>query len=285
MGNRHSSSTTTPQAATSPLVDKSSDSNTTTSWMTTSLISSSTKLYAIQKDLRTNTTPLQWTIGVGTVASCLAVGFCLGRLPPLFRRYATVQDIPTHYFNNNGNRRWWRGRVVSVTDGDTVRFLHVPTIFHSASSSVATTTTTSSSHNKLSDCTWSVRICTIDTPETAKFGKPGQPYGETAKEYLQSLVLDRMVQARLLDRDQYGRAVAEVRVRRRFFFSYQYVDEAMLSAGLAEVYDGSNAVYGRLGQEKYIQLQAQAQSAQRGIWSTPNRESAADYKARTTTTK
>jgi endonuclease YncB( thermonuclease family) len=59
----------------------------------------------------------------------------------------------------------------------------------------------------------------------------------------------------------------------------------MLSAGLAEVYEGSNAVYGRLGKEKYLQLQTQAQSAQRGIWSTSNRESAADYKARTTTTK
>jgi micrococcal nuclease len=266
MGNRHSSSsTTTPHAAAAPL-DKNSP------WMTTSL-SSSTK-HAME-DLRTNTTPLQWTIWGGTAASCLALGFALGRLPPLFRRYATVQDIPAQYFNNGGNRRWWRGRVVSVTDGDTVRFLHVPTIFHS----VATTTT----NNKLSDCTWSVRICTIDTPETAKFGKPGQPYGEDAKEYLQSLVLNRMVQVRLLERDQYGRVVAEV--RRRRFVSYQYVDEAMLSAGLAEVYEGSNAVYGRLGKEKYRQLQTQAQAAKRGIWSASNRESAADYKARTTTTK
>jgi micrococcal nuclease len=225
------------------------------------------------EDLRKTTTPLQWTIWGGTALSCFAMGFVLGRAPPLFRKFATVQDIPKSYFNGD---RWLRGRVVSVTDGDTVRVLHVPTLFHSAA--VATTPT------KLSDSTWSVRICTIDTPETAKFGKPGQPFGEQAKDHLQNLVLDRMVQIRLLERDQYGRAVAEIRRRRFLGLYYQYLDEAMLKAGLAEVYDGSGAVYGRLGKEAYLQLQTKAQGAKRGIWNVQDRESAANYKARTTTT-
>ena len=115
----------------------------------------------------------------------------------------------------------------------------------------------------MSDVALPIRICTIDTPETAKFGNAGQPYGEEAKECLTKLLHDKIVYARLLQQDQYGRAVAEVRVRRfpiLLFLPlfYQYADEIMLKAGLAEVYTGSGAVYGHKGKEAYIKMMERA---------------------------
>ena len=137
-----------------------------------------------------------------------------------------------------------------------------------------------------------IRICTIDTPETAKFGKKGQPFGEEAKEALSDMVFDRKVRVRLLQRDQYGRAVAQVDQPvawwRKFFQwvlvafrgSTTCVDEVLLRKGLAEVYQGSGAVYGPLGKERYMEIQDEAKQQKIGIWSLKNRESAAEYKRR-----
>jgi micrococcal nuclease len=166
-----------------------------------------------------------------------------------------------------------RGRVVSVSDGDTFRLLHVPTrVWHSSRLAEG---------EKLSTTTLPIRICTIDTPETAKFGKSGQPFGEEAKEHLKSLMLDRMINIRLLEKDQYGRGVAEVQAPGPFFgWPTKYMDQEMLRAGLAEVYQGSGAVYGHKGKEAYIAMLEKAKKSKKGMWVQDNRESAAEYKAR-----
>lgn len=66
-----------------------------------------------------------------------------------------------------------------------------------------------------------------------------------------------------------------------FLFGRTYVDEVMLQAGLGEVYTGGGAVYGRLGLKRYLQIQEEARTAKRGIWSLKRRETAAEYKRRT----
>jgi endonuclease YncB( thermonuclease family) len=125
-----------------------------------------------------------------------------------------------------------------------------------------------------------VRVATIDTPETAKFGKAGQPFGDEAKDYLSSLLLDRTVKIQLLQKDQYGRVVAQVKRGSGYFFA-KYADEEMLKAGLAEVYLGSGAVYGRKGKEAYLAMQQRAKDKKKGMWALGDeRESAAEYKAR-----
>ena len=132
-----------------------------------------------------------------------------------------------------------------------------------------------------------VRICTIDTPETPKFGKPGQPFGIEAKEALKALLENKKIGMRLLQTDQYGRAVAQVFAPGPlswlpgFLRSETMVDEHMLQAGLAEVYVGGGAVYGPQGLDKYLEMQAEAKSNKLGIWSQGKRESAAEYKKRT----
>lgn len=175
------------------------------------------------------------TIGcVGTVS--FLVGFRVGRLQksPNWRRLTNIADIPSTYVGPEAPLL--KGRVVSVSDGDTVRFLHVPNrIFYS---------TQLGTNEKLSEVALPIRICTIDTPETAKFGKPGQPFGEEAKQHLQSMVEHKIVHLRLLTKDQYGRGVAELQTG-PFWPFVKYVDQEMLKVGLAEVYQGGGAVYGR----------------------------------------
>jgi len=113
----------------------------------------------------------------------------------------------------------------------------------------------------------------------AKFGKPSQPFGDEAKDYLSGLILDKKVQVQILERDQYGRAVAMVAKPGRIF-GKTYCDEYMLQAGLAEVYLGGGAVHGPKGKAYYLELMESAKNKKKGMWSQTSRESAAEFKAR-----
>jgi endonuclease YncB( thermonuclease family) len=198
-----------------------------------------------------------------------AIGFCLGRIRPFWKRYTDVYEIPNILFGSSASSI--SGRAVSVSDGDTIRFLHTPTWFHPK---------TLRKGEKVSSVALPIRICTIDTPETAKFGKPGQPFGNEAKEHLKSLLEQKKVRIRLLQKDQYGRAVAEV-FTGRFPIFRKYMDELMLKEGFAEVYQGGGTVYGPKGKDMYLEMEDNAKKAKKGIWSSKKRESAAEYKRRT----
>lgn len=218
----------------------------------------------------TTFTPLQ-TAFVGIACSgSFYLGWNLARGSSSLKRFVSVADIPQASVGVDSP--FLRGRAVSVSDGDTFRFLHVPTRFHSSRTG---------NNDKLSTSTLLIRMCTIDTPEVAKFGKPGQPYGDEAKAHLQSLIENRIVKIRLLQKDQYGRAVAEVvKPGPLLGWPLKYMDQEMLKAGLAEVYQGSGAVYGHLGKEAYIAMQEKAKERKKGMWIQKGRESAADFKAR-----
>ena len=95
----------------------------------------------------------------------LLAGVFLGRstVNPFWKRYTAVVDIPSHLFGSKAPVL--HGRAVTVSDGDTIRFLHTPTPFHPKGLRKG---------EKASKIGLPIRICTIDTPETAKFGKSGQ---------------------------------------------------------------------------------------------------------------
>lgn len=54
-----------------------------------------------------------------------------------------------------------------------------------------------------------MRLCGIDAPEVARFGRPGEPGGEGATDHLRALTAGRSVQvyATPQGRDRYGRLV------------------------------------------------------------------------------
>jgi endonuclease YncB( thermonuclease family) len=74
-----------------------------------------------------------------------------------------------------------RGKVVGVTDGDTIRLL-------------------------VGSRQYKVRLGEIDAPEG------GQPYGRAAKRMLSDLVFGQTISARVTDIDRYGRAVAVLNI-------------------------------------------------------------------------
>mmetsp|Transcript_5461 Transcript_5461/g.10596 ORF Transcript_5461/g.10596 Transcript_5461/m.10596 type:complete len:325 (-) Transcript_5461:103-1077(-) len=235
----------------------------TLSFITTPVV---TFLRLFMKDMRSLSTR-QWAWWAMT----LAAGYALGRMPPFWKRYTNVMDIPRGLY---GQVMW--GRAVSVSDGDTIRFLHQPTRWHPS-------TLRKGKKEKASETALAVRIATIDTPETPKFGKPGQPFGLEAKEALKALLGDGRVGLKILQPDQYGRAVGQVFVPPQipWIGKPTMVDEFMLKKGLAEVYTGGGAVYGPLGLDAYLELQEEAKKEKLGIWSQGKRESAAEYKRRT----
>ncbi|RLN54412.1 hypothetical protein BBJ28_00007791 [Nothophytophthora sp. Chile5] len=202
------------------------------------------------------------------VGSAFAVGVCFGLLLPRlrqpFRRYATVEDLPMKLFHEE---RKINATAVNFSDGDTFRARHVPFLRGAGSYD-----------GKLSEHTLQIRLAGIDTPETPKFGNPGQPFGDDAKKWLTSALEGRKLTLTLLHKDQYARAVCMVQYGRWPF--RRDASEEILKVGLGQVYRQAGAVYGGK-QETYEKLEEKARKKKRGIWSQGSKmESSSDYKAR-----
>ena len=95
--------------------------------------------------------------------------------------------------------------VTDVTDGDTIACI-------------------------ASDKTVKVRLVDIDAPETAKPGKPGQPFGNEAERELERLVGDRDVRIDYLTTDRYGRILGTI------YAGTTDVNASLVSTGHAWVY-------------------------------------------------
>ncbi|KAG7386535.1 putative endonuclease lcl3 [Phytophthora pseudosyringae] len=200
----------------------------------------------------------------GAFALGIGVGLVLPRLRRPFRRFATVEDVPAKLFHEEGKLR---ATAVNFSDGDTFRARHLP-LFRGAGSY----------DGKLSDHTLQIRLAAIDTPETAKFGNPGQPFGDDAKKWLTSTLEGRKLTLTLLHKDQYARAVCMVQYGRWPF--RRDASEEILKVGLGQVYRQAGAVYGGK-QELYEKLEEKARKKKKGIWSQGKKmESSSDYKAR-----
>ena len=90
----------------------------------------------------------------------------------------------------------WEGKVVSVTDGDTIKVLKA-------------------------GIQVKVRLAAIDCPEK------GQPYGQAARKFTAKLVAGKSVKVWPTDTDRYGRTIAFV------FVGGVDLNKELLKAGLA----------------------------------------------------
>ncbi len=100
-------------------------------------------------------------------------------------------------------------KVKRVSDGDTV-------------------TAITSNQTKLR-----LRLLGIDAPETPHGEKPGQPFGEEAREYLTRLIGGSTIRVETYGPDGFNRILAMV------FLGTVNVNEEMVQQGLAEVYRGA----------------------------------------------
>lgn len=126
------------------------------------------------------------------------------------------------------------GRVVGVSDGDTLKVL-------------------TPERTELK-----VRLAGIDTPEKA------QAYGKVAKYELSQLAFGRQVEVRVLTRDRYGRSVALVAVEGRD------LGLALLEAGMAWFYRDYQKDLPPDVRQAYDAAEAQARAAGKGLWRDPN---------------
>lgn len=108
-----------------------------------------------------------------------------------------------------------------------------------------------------------VRLYGIDAPETRKPHLPGQPFSSQAKRILMYKLLGKEVVAELIERDQYGRSVAVIKLARRD------INAEMVAEGMAWAYrQYLVAPYA----SQYINLEEQARRLRRGLWRDANPE-------------
>ncbi len=126
--------------------------------------------------------------------------------------------------------------VVSVGDGDTIRVMQ-------------------------RDRPITIRLACIDAPETS------QPWGKAATERLRKLLPPgKQVQVRQIERDRYGRTVAEVFVENSASVNLQMVREGVAVTYKKYLHNCANT------QDRYLQAEAIALQQHLGLWSQSNPE-------------
>jgi micrococcal nuclease len=123
----------------------------------------------------------------------------------------------------------WSGKVVGVTDGDTITVLHA------------------GRGEK-------IRLYGIDCPEK------GQDFGTRAKQATSTLVFGKVVEVEPVDVDRYGGTVALVTV------GTTLVNEELVREGLAWVY---TRYCKRSVCRAWGLLEEEAREARRGLWAAP----------------
>ena len=113
--------------------------------------------------------------------------------------------------------------------------------------------------SKMQGQTVTIRLGCIDAPEMAQ-----SPFGVQARNRLQQILpAGQTVQVRSIDRNQYGRTVAEL------FLGGRSVNLQMVAQGQAAVYtqylSGCAAT-----QNQYLQAENQAKQKRLGFWSQSN---------------
>ncbi len=128
--------------------------------------------------------------------------------------------------------------AVAVDDGDTIKVL-----------------TSTASH-------LTVRLASIDAPEAShtgqQAGRIGQPFGQTSRRHLASLVLGKTLKLDCFETDRFGRAVCNVQAGEVF------VNREMVAVGLAWSNQGSGGRY--LRDRSLLAVEARARDQRLGLW-------------------
>ena len=125
----------------------------------------------------------------------------------------------------------WMAKVVSVTDGDTIK------VFNADQGQVK------------------IRLYGIDTPEKA------QPYGKAAGKYLASLIAGATVEIESVTTDRYGRTVGIISD------SGTNINQEMVQAGYAWVYQ---RYCDKPFCDYWLALENEAKTGKLGLWQEPD---------------
>lgn len=136
---------------------------------------------------------------------------------------------------------WWQQRLregicARVIDGDTV---------------VA----------KIDGESYKLRLAYIDAPELDQLAFDGRRIGSDSKVFLEQRVLNQKIHVRLLEKDRYGRHIAQI------FYAGEDMNQKMLESGHALVYRFYQ-FSSRKQKVVYLSSQLAAKRARLGVWST-----------------
>jgi endonuclease YncB( thermonuclease family) len=135
------------------------------------------------------------------------------------------------------------GRVVGITDGDTIVILAEGNVQHK------------------------IRLQGIDAPER------GQPYGTKSKQHLSDLVAGRFVTVEYDKRDRYGRIVGKVLIGGEDTCLEQ------ISSGYAWHYKKYQNEQTETDRQLYSETEIEAREAKRGLWQDPHAIPPWEYRA------
>jgi micrococcal nuclease len=105
-----------------------------------------------------------------------------------------------------------------------------------------------------------VRLAGIDAPKRGFQGRPGQPFTEKARMYVESLVVDTQVRVKRLAKYRLDRVLGTV------YLNGHEVNPGMIRQGYAEAYRGENVS----GLRSHWDAEAEAQAKKLNIWSQGN---------------
>ncbi|CAK9436861.1 uncharacterized protein LODBEIA_P13830 [Lodderomyces beijingensis] len=110
-----------------------------------------------------------------------------------------------------------------------------------------------------------VRLCGVDAPERAHWGKPAQPMSEEALQWLRSYIAGRYVTVTPYSIDQYKRVVARCQVWK--WNGLRDVSAEMLRNGVGVVYEAKTGAEFGDNEAWYRKLENRAKKLKRGVWS------------------
>ena len=129
------------------------------------------------------------------------------------------------------------GRVVQVSDGDTINIL-------------------------VDRQTHRVRLASIDAPETGHgSARPGQPFGEASRKNLATYVAGKTLTLICYEKDHYGRDVCDIPAEDTT------ANRLQVQSGMAWANQQGNGKY--LRDHSLTALEKQAKSARAGLWAEP----------------
>ncbi|GAB7363841.1 hypothetical protein MBLNU230_g4406t1 [Neophaeotheca triangularis] len=207
------------------------------------------------------TTPQTIIASVVTTATTIAL---IRLYKTYLRRIPTVEYLKPSLFR----QRSLYGYVTSVGDGDNFRLFHTPGGRWLGWGWIPGRKIQHKTPKEVKDQTVHVRIAGVDAPELAHFGRPAQPYGQEALEWLKSNISGNYVRAYPYRRDQYDRIVCSV-YRRKFLFFKSDVGLNMLRSGLATVYEAKFGSEFGGQEENYKAAEERAKQKGVGMWQAP----------------
>lgn len=144
---------------------------------------------------------------------------------------------------DNAPEREVRGRVVAVTDGDTLKVLDANNVVYK------------------------VRLKGIDAPEHS------QPFGNTSRQHLESMVAGKQVLVRFTERDKYGRILGSVWVQPRDCprcTNTLHANHAQILAGMAWWYRYYADDQSEEDRARFESAEREAIAKRSGLWTEPD---------------